>query len=85
VLFAQQRFTDAMDELLEIIMRDKAWSNEIARKTVVAILEVMSKAATPKAEPSTPKGTLEIAGKVATTSADPVVDAYRRRLSMVLF
>lgn len=32
-----------MDELLEIIMRDKAWSDEKARKTYVAILEVMTK------------------------------------------
>ena len=24
----QQRWTDAMDELLEILMRDKAWNNE---------------------------------------------------------
>ena len=84
-LFAQQSFTEAMDELLEIVMRDKAWNNELARKTVVAILEIMSKPAAAKPEPNPPKGTLEIAGKVATTSADPVVDAYRRRLSMALF
>ena len=84
-LFAQQSFTEAMDELLEIVMRDKAWNNELARKTVVAILEIMSKPAAAKPEPNSPKGTLEIAGKVATTSADPVVDAYRRRLSMALF
>ena len=84
-LFAKQSFTEAMDELLEIVMRDKAWNNELARKTVVAILEIMSKPAAAKPEPNPPKGTLEIAGKVATTSADPVVDAYRRRLSMALF
>ena len=35
---------EAMDELLEIVMRDKAWRDELARKTYVAILEVMSKA-----------------------------------------
>jgi putative thioredoxin len=85
VLFAGERFTDAMDELLEIIMRDKAWNNEIARKNVVAILEVMSKPVSSKPEPVAPKGALEVAGKVTTTPADPVVDAYRRRLSMVLF
>ena len=85
VLFAQQRFTDAMDELLEIVMRDKAWNSEAARKNVVAILEVMSKPAPVKPEPATPKGALELAGKVTTAPADPVVDAYRRRLSMVLF
>jgi putative thioredoxin len=84
--FAGQRFTQAMDELLEIIMRDKAWRDELARKTYVAILEVMSKAAPkPKPDAAAPKGTLEVAGKVTTASADPVVDAYRRKLSMALF
>lgn len=83
--FAAQRFTEAMDELLEIVMRDKAWNGELARKTYVAILEVMSKPATAKSEASAPKGTLEIAGKVNTAPADPVVDQYRRKLSMALF
>jgi len=83
--FAAQRFTEAMDELLEIVMRDKAWNGELARKTYVAILEVMSKPPAAKAEPAAPKGTLEIAGKVNTTPADPVVDQYRRKLSMALF
>ena len=85
VLFANQSFTGAMDELLEIVMRDKAWNGEVARKTIVAILEVMSKPPSAKPEPSVPKGTLEIAGKIAATPADPIVDAYRRRLSMALF
>ncbi|MFZ2652375.1 MAG: tetratricopeptide repeat protein [Burkholderiaceae bacterium] len=83
--FAAQRFTDAMDELLEIVMRDKAWKDQVARKTVVAILEIMSKPASAKTEPSAPKSALEISGNVAATSSDPVVDSYRRRLSMVLF
>jgi putative thioredoxin len=38
---AQQRWTDAMDELLEILMRDKAWSTDLARKTYVAILDII--------------------------------------------
>lgn len=83
--FAAQRFTQAMDELLEIVMRDKAWNNELARKTYVAILELMGKPAPAKAEAAAPKGTLEVAGKVSTASADPVVDQYRRKLSMALF
>jgi len=84
--FAAQRFTQAMDELIEIIMRDKAWNDELARKTYVAILELMSKAAPARAEAaSAPKGTLEVAGKVAAASGDPVVDQYRRKLSMALF
>jgi len=83
--FAAQRFTEAMDELLEILMRDKAWKEELARKTYVAILELMTKpAAAPKAD-AAPKGALEVAGKVNTAPADPVVDQYRRRLSMTLF
>src|SRR3954462_1850112 len=35
VLVAQRRWTDAMDELLEILMRDKAWNDEAARKTYI--------------------------------------------------
>lgn len=83
--FAAQRFTQAMDELLEIIMRDKAWNDEAARKNYVAILELMGKPAPAKAEAAAPKGTLEVAGKVTAMPADPVVDQYRRKLSMALF
>lgn len=84
--FAAQRFTDALDELLEILMRDKAWSDELARKTYVAILELMTRAApaAAKGEPAA-KGTLEVAAKVSVAPADPVIDQYRRRLSMALF
>ncbi|MBW8830322.1 MAG: tetratricopeptide repeat protein [Burkholderiales bacterium] len=84
--FAAQRFTQALDELLEIIMRDKTWNEDLPRKNYVAILELMSK---PQAKPAkaeaTPKGTLEVAGKMVTTPSDPVVDQYRRKLSMSLF
>jgi putative thioredoxin len=83
--FAAQRFTEAMDELLEIVMRDKAWNGELARKTYVAILELMSKPAPKHAEAAAPKSTLEVAAKVSTAPADPVVDQYRRKLSMALF
>lgn len=91
------RHTEAMDELLEIIMRDKAWSDEAARKLYVAILETMTK---PQPKPAAPgkgpgaagapgapdgKPKLEIAGKVEVAAADPVIDAYRRKLSMALF
>lgn len=84
--FAAQRFTDAMDELLEIIMRDKTWREELARRCFVAILEVMARPApAPKPDAAGPKGTLELAGRVVTTPSDPVIDAYRRKLSMALF
>jgi putative thioredoxin len=82
--FAAGRFTAAMDELLEIVMRDKAWSGDLARKTYVAILAVMAKPA-PKAAAGEAKGTLEVTGKSAAVSADPVLDQYRRKLSMALF
>lgn len=93
IFFASGHFTEAMDELLEIIMRDKGWNDELARKTYVAILEVMSK---PQPKPIPPKAAaaagaaegkpqLEIAGKVAVTGNDPVVDKYRRKLSSALF
>lgn len=82
--FAGGRFTAAMDELLEIVMRDKAWNSDLARKTYVAILTLMAK---PAAKPAAgeAKGTLEVTGKSAAVSADPVLDQYRRKLSMALF
>jgi putative thioredoxin len=82
--FAAGRFTQAMDELLEIVMRDKAWSSDLARKTYVAILVLMAKPVA-KATPGEAKGALEVTGKSAAVSADPVVDQYRRKLSMALF
>jgi putative thioredoxin len=84
------RRTEALDELLEILMRDKAWAEQKARKTYVAILELMTRPAAPatagKGGEAPKKGALEIAGKAAVApSSDPVVDQYRRKLSMVLF
>jgi len=70
-LMAHQRWTDAMDELLEILMRDKAWSEERARKTCVAILDII--------EPPKPK---VAEGQIPPD--DPVVATYRRRLSSVV-
>lgn len=85
VHLAAGRLTEAMDELLEILMRDKAWSDQQARKLYVAILELMSKPAAKPATPAETKGALEIAGgKAPAAPSDPVVDGYRRRLSMVL-
>jgi putative thioredoxin len=71
VLAAQRRWTDAMDELLEILMRDKAWNDEAARKTYIAILEVI--------EPARPK---VADGQIPPD--DPTVATYRRRLSSVV-
>ncbi|MBI2769332.1 MAG: thioredoxin [Burkholderiales bacterium] len=71
VLMAQQQWTAAMDELLEILMRDKAWNEELARKTYVAILDII--------EPPKPK---VAEGQIPPD--DPVVATYRRRLSSVV-
>ncbi|NMM78060.1 thioredoxin [Acidovorax sp. SRB_24] len=70
-LMAQQRWTDAMDELLDILMRDKAWSDELARKTYVAILEIIEPPKVKVADGQIPP-------------EDPVVASYRRRLSSVV-
>ena len=86
VHFAAQRFTEAMDELLEIILRDKSWHDELTRKTYVAILELMTKKpGAPATDADAPKGKLEVTGKAAAVAADPVVDAYRRKLNITLF
>jgi putative thioredoxin len=71
LLIAQQQWTAAMDELLEILMRDKAWSEDLARKTYIAILEII--------EPPKPK---VAEGQIPPD--DPVVATYRRRLSSVV-
>jgi putative thioredoxin len=71
LLMAQKRWTEAMDELLEILMRDKAWSEDLARKTYIAILDVI--------EPPKPK---VAEGQIPPD--DPTVATYRRRLSSVV-
>jgi len=83
--FAAQRFTQCMDELLEILMRDKAWRDGLARKTYVAVLEIMTVPQRNVAEEPGVKSTLELAAKLAAAPTNPVVDSYRRRLSMVVF
>lgn len=81
-------WTGAMDELLEIILRDKAWGDAVPRKTYVAILELLAPPK-PKIDPATvgkTAGGIEIAGK-AVTELDPqaqLVATYRRKLSMAL-
>ena len=88
VLMVGGDWTGAMDELLEIIMRDKAWGDAVPRKTYVAILELLSPPK-PKIDPATigkTAGGIEIAGK-AVAEVDPqaqLVAGYRRKLSMAL-
>jgi putative thioredoxin len=71
LLIAQQRWTQAMDELLEILMRDKGWNDELARKTYIAVLDII--------EPPKPK---VAEGQIPPD--DPTVATYRRRLSSVV-
>jgi putative thioredoxin len=88
VLMVGGEWTAAMDELLEIVMRDKAWNNAVPRKTFVAILELLTPRK-PKADPAAAgksAGGIELMGK-AVAEVDPqaqMVAAYRRKLSMAL-
>ena len=88
VLMVDGQWTAAMDELLEIIQRDKAWADAVPRKTYVAILELLTPPK-PKAKPQESGKTaagIELAGKVVAEQ-DPqaqLVATYRRRLSMAL-
>ena len=68
---AQRQWTAAMDELLEILMRDKSWNDQAARKAYVAVLELMAPPMPRSADGQPP-------------AVDPTVESYRRRLSMTV-
>jgi putative thioredoxin len=70
-LMATQDWTGAMDELLEILMRDKTWANELARKTFIAILDIIEPPVVKVADGQIPP-------------VDPTVATYRRRLSSIV-
>lgn len=88
VLAAEGQWTASMDELLEIIMRDKEWNGQAARKLFVGILELIA--------PTKPKKTDAVLGKTAggiellgksggqQDAATALVNSYRRKLSMAL-
>ena len=88
VLIAMGEWPAALEELLEIIMRDKKWDDEAPRKTYVGLLELMTPPK-PKADPAAAgksAGGIELAGKAAVQE-DPqaqLVSQYRRKLSMAL-
>ncbi len=71
VLMAVQDWTGAMDELLEILMRDKTWASDLARKTYIAILDIIEQPPIKVADGQIPP-------------VDPTVATYRRRLSSVV-
>jgi len=70
-LMATQNWAAAMDELLEILMRDKSWAEELARKTYIAILDIIEPPKVKVADGQIPP-------------VDPTVATYRRRLSSVV-
>ena len=70
-LIAQQQWTAALDELLDILMRDKTWLDDSARKTYIAVLEIMEAPKPKVADGQIPPD-------------DPVVATYRRRVSSVI-
>jgi putative thioredoxin len=88
LLMAVGEWTAAMDELLEIIMRDKKWADEAPRKAFVAILELLTPAKAKAAVQASGKtaGGIEVLGKTQVQE-DPqaaLVSHYRRQLSMML-
>ncbi len=87
-LMAEGQWTASMDELLEIIMRDRTWNDQAARKLYVAILELLTppKAKDAGAVPGKTAAGIELTGK-ASKQEDEVtalLNSYRRRLSMAL-
>lgn len=90
LLMAAGEWVAALDELLEIIMRDKKWNDEAPRKTYIAILELLSppppqdKGAA--AAGGKTAGGIEIAGHAAVQQDEQaaLVSGYRRKLSMAL-
>jgi putative thioredoxin len=87
VLIGADEWTAAMDELLEIIMRDKNWNDQAARKLYVAILELLTPPPQKTAaSPGKSTGGIELMGK-AQLNQDPqleLISTYRRKLSMAL-
>jgi putative thioredoxin len=89
VLIALGEWPAALEELLEIIMRDKHWADEAPRKTYIGLLELMTPPA-PKpaatAGAAAPGGGIQLAGNTAVQE-DPqreLVSRLRRKLSMAL-
>lgn len=88
VLVAEGQWTEAMDELLEIIMRDKTWNQDAARKLYVGVLELLTPAKS-KADAGVPgktAGGIELTGKSAQQEDEStaLLNSYRRKLSMAL-
>ena len=87
-LLAHNQWGMSMDELLEIIMRDKIWNDQAARKLMVGVLELLTPPKPKKqdAVPGKTAGGIELLGKNSAEQdeATAMVNSYRRRLSMAL-
>lgn len=88
VLVAEGQWTEAMEELLEIIMRDKTWNQDAARKLYVGVLELLTPPK-PKADAAIPgktAGGIELMGKSVQQEDETtaLLNSYRRKLSMAL-
>ena len=87
-LMAEGQWLASLDELLEIIMRDKTWNDQAARKLYIAILELLtpSKPKDASAVPGKTAGGIELTGKAGKQEDEvtAMLSSYRRRLSMAL-
>jgi len=87
-LAAQSQWSACMDALLEIILRDKEWNAQAARKLYIAVLELMA----PPAPKNAPAPTPDSAGLQLPAASSPahqdeatqLRNSYRRKLSMAL-
>lgn len=88
LLAAAGEWTASMEELLEIIMRDKTWNNQAARRLYVGILELLTppKPKNTDAIPGKTAGGIELMGKanVQEDANTQLLNSYRRKLSMAL-
>ena len=84
--FAAAQFTQALDELLEILTREKQWQDGLARRCYIAVLQLLRSAESSAAADNTPaRETSAVVGPSTAPARSTLADTYHRRLSMVLF
>ncbi|WP_298827842.1 tetratricopeptide repeat protein [uncultured Piscinibacter sp.] len=84
--FSRGRFTDALDQLLEILMRDKQWHEGLARTTYLAVLQLLRREEMQAASTAAlPDATSTLVARASPPAQQSVADTYHRRLSMALF
>ena len=72
LLFSQQQWAAALDELLEILMRDKTWKEDSARKTYIAVLDIMEAPKPKVADGQIPPDDPEVARRVELATGKQV-------------